>query len=146
MKIVFELIAALAGGIFAGAAVYISLVEHPARLECGPALAVTEFAPSYKRAARMQASLAFLGFLSAVAAWFLGSSPWWLAGGLMLGANIPFTLIVVFPINKQLLNPALDKNSPLARQFLVQWGKLHQVRSLLGLISFLFFLYLLKHF
>lgn len=144
MHAVLALIATCSGGIFAGAAIYVSLVEHPARLECGQALAVTEFAPSYHRAARMQASLAFLGFLSAVATCWMDSSLWWLVGGLILGANIPFTLIVVFPINKQLLNPALDKSSPQALQLLGQWGKLHRVRSLLGLISFLLFLLLLR--
>jgi hypothetical protein len=42
-----EIIAALAAGLFSGAAVYISLVEHPARVDCGPAVAVREFRPSY---------------------------------------------------------------------------------------------------
>ncbi len=146
MNTLLALIAACSSGIFTGAAVYISLVEHPVRLECGLPLAVTEFAPSYHRAARMQASLAFLGFLSAVSAWLIGASAWWLVGGLVLGANIPFTLIIVFPINKQLLNPSLDRNSSEALQLLVQWGKLHRVRSLLGLLSFLLFLVLLKNF
>jgi hypothetical protein len=54
----FELVATLCAGLFAGAAIYITLVEHPARLECGTDLAVTEFGPSYRRAAIMQASLA----------------------------------------------------------------------------------------
>ncbi len=143
MNTILALIAACSSGIFAGAAIYISLVEHPARLECGPALAVTEFAPSYHRAARMQASLALLGFLSAVGTWLTGLGAWWLVGGLVLGANIPFTLLIIFPINKKLLNPSLDRNSPQAMQLLVQWGKLHRVRSLLGLMSCLIFLLLL---
>jgi hypothetical protein len=143
MNTMLAVIAACSSGIFAGAAIYISLVEHPARLECGPVLAVTEFAPSYHRAARMQASLALLGFLSAVGTWLIGSSAWWLVGGLVLGSNIPFTLIVIFPINGQLLSPSLDKNSPQALQLLVQWGKLHRVRSLLGLMAFLIFLLLM---
>jgi hypothetical protein len=39
-------VAALAAGLFAGAAIYVSAVEHPARLSCGTELAVREFAPS----------------------------------------------------------------------------------------------------
>jgi hypothetical protein len=46
-----EIIAALAAGLFSGAAVHISLVEHPARVDCGPEVAVREFRPSYRRAA-----------------------------------------------------------------------------------------------
>ncbi len=144
MSTLLAVVATCFSGLFTGAALYVSLVEHPARLECGPALAVTEFAPSYHRAARMQASLACLGFLSAAAAWLMGASAWWLVGGLILAANIPYTLIVIFPINKQLLDPSLDKDSPQALQLLGQWGRLHRVRSLLGLMSFLFFLILLR--
>jgi hypothetical protein len=53
-----EVLATVLAGLFAGAAVYINVAEHPARLECGVALAATVFGPSYRRAAVMQASLA----------------------------------------------------------------------------------------
>ena len=109
-------------------------------MQCGTALAVTEFAPSYKRAAVMQASLAAVGFVCAVLAWFWGSPLSWLIGGILLGAVIPFTFLVIFPTNKQLLDPGLDKTSSRAEQLLVQWGKLHAVRSLLSLASFVLFL------
>jgi hypothetical protein len=46
----FEFIATLCAGLFAGASIYITFVEHPARLDCGTKLAVTEFGPSYRRA------------------------------------------------------------------------------------------------
>ncbi len=65
---ILELVALLCTGLFAGAAIYITLVEHPARLECGTTLAIAEFGPSYRRAAVMQASLAVVGCLAAVAA------------------------------------------------------------------------------
>ena len=44
-----ELVAVLACGLFTGAAVYVSLVEHPARMECGVEIAAAEFSPSYRR-------------------------------------------------------------------------------------------------
>jgi hypothetical protein len=49
-EVLFELVATFSAGLFAGAAMYVTLVEHPARLECGTELAVTEFGPSYRRA------------------------------------------------------------------------------------------------
>jgi hypothetical protein len=67
-----ELLATLCAGLFAGAAIYITLVEHPARLECGTQLATTEFGPSYRWASFMQASLAAIGLVAAVAAWVQG--------------------------------------------------------------------------
>ena len=143
LHLLLEMLSTLSAGLFTGAAIYINLVEHPARIECGTSLAITEFAPSYRRAAVLQGALGALGFLIATAAWLMGSSFWWLIGGLVLLAVIPFTLVVIFPTNKQLLDPSLDKNSELASQLLTRWGRLHAVRSVLGLISFLIFIFLL---
>jgi anthrone oxygenase-like protein len=134
-------LATLCAGLFAGAALYISAVEHPARMLCGTRLAVTEFAPSYKRATLMQAPLAALGTIGGVAAWLMGAPAHWLVGGLLLGAVVPLTLLVILPTNNQLLDPSLDKDSQLAQQLLRRWGKLHAVRSCLSLASLLVFLY-----
>jgi hypothetical protein len=111
MRQIAEFVAVLACSLFTGAAVYLTLVEHPARMECGVEIAATEFPPSYRRASVMQATLAAVGLLSSIAAWFAGASILWVAGGIVLGAVIPFTLIVILPTNKQLLNPALDRQS-----------------------------------
>ena len=138
-----ETIATLSAGLFAGAAIYINLVEHPARMECGTELAIKEFAPSYHRATVVQVSLAVIGFLTAVAVWLIHGDFWWLVGAVLLVAVIPFTLLVIFPTNKKLLDPLLDKNSELASVLLVRWGRLHAVRSLLSLLAFLIFLFCL---
>jgi hypothetical protein len=71
----FESLATMCAGLFAGAAIYITLVEHPACLECGTVLATTEFGPSYRRATLMQASLAAVGLLAALVAWAQGRQP-----------------------------------------------------------------------
>src|SRR5436189_110962 len=84
-------------GLFTGAAVYISLVEHPARMECGVEIAATEFPPRYRRASVMQATLAAVGLLSSIAASLAGATFWWLIAGVLLGSVIPFTLIVILP-------------------------------------------------
>lgn len=138
-----EIISTLSASLFAGAAIYINLVEHPARVECGTVLAVTEFAPSYHKATRLQAGLAAVGFLSATGAWFMGASVWWLVGGIILVSVIPFTLIVIFPTNKKLLDSALDKSSDEAAKLLARWARLHAVRSVLSLIASLIFIILL---
>ena len=75
-----ESLALLASGLFAGAAPYITFVEHPARMQWGTTLALTQCAPSYKRATIMQASLAALGTLAAIAAWLQGAPAPWLIG------------------------------------------------------------------
>lgn len=140
MLFLIQLVATLSTGLFSGAALYINLVEHPARILCGTFIAVTEFGPSYKRATVMQASLAALGSLSGIIVWLLSSGITWLLGGLLLGAVIPFTFIVIFPVNKKLLDTSLDKNSEFASELLYRWGKLHAVRSFLSLIAFMIFI------
>lgn len=130
------LLATLCAGLFAGAAIYITAVEHPARLACGPTIAVKTFAPSYHRGAVMQASLAVAGCGAGVAAWVQNANGWLLLGALLLGSVVPFTLLVIFPTNKRLLDPALLAETPEARALLTRWGQLHAVRSLVSAVAF----------
>jgi hypothetical protein len=143
MQPIAEFISVLACALFTGAAVYITFVEHPARMQCGVELAATEFAPSYRRATVMQATCAAVGLLSSLAAWLAGATVWWLIAGVLLGLVIPFTLIVILPTNKRLTSPALDRGSAEAERLLARWGGLHAVRSVLSGLALLLFLYLL---
>ena len=129
------IVATLAASLFAGAAIYINLVEHPARLMCGTELAARQFAPSYKRATVMQVSLALLATLAGLGQWLSGAGISWLAGALLIFAVIPFTLIVILPTNNKLLEPGRDKGSDETRRLLDTWGRLHAVRSLLSLAA-----------
>jgi hypothetical protein len=143
MRQIAEFVAVLACSLFAGAAVYISLVDHPARMECGVELAATEFPASYRRASVMQATLAAVGLLASIAAWLAGATFRWVVAGALLGSVIPFTLLVIMPTNKELLSPTLDRRSPQTERLLARWGKLHAVRSLLSSTALLLFVYLL---
>jgi uncharacterized membrane protein len=134
-----KIIAIIAAGIFAGAAVYINLVEHPARLSCGVQLAVTEWRPSYKRATLMQLPLALAGSLSALMSWSLDRGAVSLVGGLLLLAVVPFTLVFILPTNKRLESDDLDLRSDEAARLLRRWGRLHAVRSILSVAAFVAF-------
>jgi Domain of unknown function (DUF1772) len=112
MRDIAEFISVLVYALFTGAAVYINLVEHPARMQCGVEIAATEFAPSYRRATVMQATGAAVGLLSSIAAWLAGAGFWWLVAGVLLGSVIPFTLIAILSTNKRLLSPALIDAQP----------------------------------
>jgi hypothetical protein len=138
--VVSEIVATLATGIFAGAAVYVSFVEQPARLSCGVELAVTEWRPSYKRGTVMQAPLAVIGSLAALLSWWLDRDLAWLLGGLLLLLIIPFTLVIIMPTNKRLESLELDLRSEEAGSLLRRWGRLHAVRSILSGVVFLIFL------
>ena len=137
VPVVFLIVSTLAAGLFAGAAIYVSAVEHPARVSCGTDLAVREFAPSYKRGAIMQASLALVGCMTGfIGGWQLNDMVSIIAA-LLLGAVVPFTLIFILPTNKRLLDPALDPHGAEASHLLNRWGRLHAVRSVLSAAVFL---------
>jgi len=130
-----QFIAAMSTTLFAGAAIYINFVEHPARMGCDTKTAATVWAPSYKCATVMQASLAILGFLSGLSVWLLGGGILWLVGAVFIGLVVPFTFIVIMPTNHQLLAPGRDLASSETRTLLEKWGKLHAVRSILSFIA-----------
>lgn len=142
----FELIATLCAAIFTGAAIYINLVEHPARMSLGTAVALAEWKPSYRRATLMQASLAIAGVLAALGAWAGGAGRAWLVGGLLLGAVVPFTLLVILATNEQLqrLDPGVAGDLDRAQVLLDRWNRLHAVRSALSLSALVTFLVLLR--
>jgi Anthrone oxygenase len=140
MLVVFQFLAVLCCILFAGAAIYINLVEHPARMGCDTKTAATVWAPSYKRATVMQAPLAVISFLAGVVAWLLGGGLLWLIGAVLIGLVVPFTFIAVMPTNHQLLAPGRDLSSVETRSLLEKWGRLHAVRSALSFLASIMYL------
>ena len=140
MILALEFVALFSTALFVGAALYVNLVEHPARMECGTAAAVAEFVPSYRRAVRLQASLAILACLCAFSSWWLGRELAWLIGTILIGSVLAFTLIIMMPTNARLLDPSLDRSSETARQLLVKWARLHAMRTVCSLTALLIFL------
>ena len=136
-----EFIATLAAGLFTGAAIYINRAEHPARMECGTELAATVFEPSYKRASVMQVALALVSTLAGFVSWIINGQLLWLVEAVAIISVIPFTLIFMMSTNKKLIDPDLDRKALMTKELLIRWGKLHAVRSILGLVATLIFLY-----
>lgn len=137
MEFLLKVIALLSSGLFAGAALYIAAVEHPARLSRGPFIALLEFRPSYKRAAPLQAGLAIICLLSSVAVWLLTGRWAWVAGGALVGAVIPFTLAFMMSTNRLLLDAASPPKDEEASRLLAKWARLHAVRTCLSLLGFI---------
>ena len=121
--------------LFSGAALYVSVAEQPARLKLDDRSLLMEWKPAYKRGAAMQAPLALLGFLSGSAAWWSGGDAPILIAALLLVANWPYTLLVIRPTNNKLMNMSDGLPDPGVRDLVKRWGKLHAVRTGLGLAS-----------
>lgn len=142
MNTLLEFVAVLSAALFAGASLYINVVEHPARMGLETRVAALQWAPSYKRATWLQAPLALLSFLCGGALWLLGADIGWLIAAVLVGLVVPFTFGVIMPTNHKLLAPGRDLASPETRELLVRWGQLHAVRTALSLASTLVYLWL----
>jgi hypothetical protein len=138
-----ELLASLSADLFAGAALYINVVEHPARMSLETRMAALQWALSYKRATWLQAPLAVFCLLCGAGVWLLGGSIGWLFAALLVGSVVPFTFGVIMSTNHKLLAPGRDLSSMETRQLLVRWGQLHAVRTILSLAGTAIFLWLL---
>jgi hypothetical protein len=143
MILALEFVAALSAALFAGAALYINVAEHPARMGLETRVAALQWAPSYKRATWLQAPLAIASFLCGAAVWLQGGGVGWLVAALLVGAVVPFTFAVIMPTNHKLLAPGRDIASAETRALLVRWGQLHAVRTFLSLAGTLAFLWLM---
>jgi hypothetical protein len=127
--------------LFTGAAIYINIAEQPARLQLDDRSLLAEWKPAYKRGYIMQASLAIVGGIFGLVA-FLSTLDWrWLLGAFVLLANWPFTIFVITPTNRRLINTPPEAATAETRRMLERWGALHTGRSALGIVATLIFLW-----
>jgi uncharacterized membrane protein len=131
-SVIAGLIAFLMSALFTGAAVYVSFVEQPARLMLEDKPALEQFKPAYRAGAAMQGSLALLGFLFGLLAWWQTKSSLILAGAVLQLLPWPWTLLVIMPVNRALLAIDPAQAGARSRVLMEQWGGLHMVRTGLG--------------
>ena len=143
MLMVLSVLAVMSAALFAGAALYINLAEHPARLELDTLSAAAQWAPSYRRATWVQAPLALVSFCAGVTVSMIGGGLGWAVAAVLIGAVVPFTFVGIMPTNRALLAPERDLNSSETRTLLVRWGRLHAIRTVLSIFATVLYFYLL---
>jgi Domain of unknown function (DUF1772) len=138
----FGHLALISAAVFTGAAIYINIAEHPARLLLDDRSLLTEWKPSYKRGLAMQAPLALVGFLCGLIAWWVTGSWRWLIGAMLMITNWPYTMFAIMPTNRRLMEMAPGEPGQ-SRSLIENWGRLHAGRSALGVLATLAFLWAL---
>jgi hypothetical protein len=138
---VLGLLALISTAIFTGVALYVNVVEQPARLSLDDRALLAEWKPSYKRGAAMQAPLALVGCLLGLIAWWQTSHPGFVIGAVAILAPWPWTLIAIKPTNDALMATEPEQAGPQTRALIVHWGALHGVRTALGALATVAFLW-----
>jgi hypothetical protein len=117
----------------------VNFAEQPARLATDDRAALRQWQRSYERAALMQASLAMVGFLLGLAAWFVGRDFRLLAGAVAIVLAWPYTLLVMKPVNDRLNATTPEHAGAESRALIERWGRLHAVRTALGVLATVIF-------
>jgi hypothetical protein len=125
---------------FAGAAVYVSVAEQPARLGLDDRALLAEWQPSYRRGAAMQASIAVVSCILGLVAWWQAGGFGYLIGSVFIILPWPWTLLVMMPVNKALERMSPNAADATTRALILRWGKLHWVRAALGVLAAVSFL------
>jgi hypothetical protein len=125
---------------FCGAATYINIAEHPARMLLDDRNALAQWGPSYAHAFNFQGGLAVLSGLAGLAAGWVSGEWIWAVGAVLMLANWPYTLLFILPLNHKLQAVALEAANAESRAMLGRWNQLHGVRSLLSGVAVVAFL------
>lgn len=119
---------------FTGAALYINLVEQPARLALDDSALLSEWRPSDRRGFAMLASLALIAAALALTAYFQTQDVRWLIGAIIVIASWPYTFFAMVPMNNRILT-ITAADSGAARELVRTWGLLEYGQTAIGLVA-----------
>jgi hypothetical protein len=124
---------ALAAAFF-GAALYVNLVEQPARLSLDDQAILNEWTPSDRRGVALMLGLSLLSAAFGLVAYFASQDVRWAIGALIVILVWPYTFFAMSPLNNQILTLA-PHDIGAARALVRQWGQLEYGQTAIGLAA-----------
>jgi hypothetical protein len=125
--------------LFLGIALYITIAEQPSRLALGDAPMLAAWKTSFEVGFIVQGTMTILTGICGIAAWRFIRDWRFMAGGLLMLANWPWTLVMMAPVNNALKGTAPEAASAASRALIEQWGQLHSIRAAFALMATLLF-------
>jgi len=119
---------------FSGAALYVNLVEQPARLALEDQAMLNEWTPSDRRGVALMAGLSLLSAALGLVAYFASQDVRWAIGALIVILAWPYTFFAMAPLNNQILTLA-PRDIGAARALVRQWGQLEYGQTAIGLAA-----------
>jgi hypothetical protein len=136
------LLALTLAAAFSGAALYVNLVEQPARLALDDQAMLNEWGPSDRRGVALMATLSLLSAALGLVTYFATQDVRWAIGALIILLAWPYTLFAMSPLNNQILSLA-PRDIGAARVLVRQWGLLEYGQTAIGLVACAVFLWAL---
>jgi hypothetical protein len=138
--VIIGILALAVAAFYAGAALYVNLVELPSTEILDDRSQLAAWKVSLKRGALMQGPLCLFGFAIGLSAWtgthYLSDA---IGAAAMLG-NVPWTFAMIAPTNNLLKATAPEAAGVNSRAMIKRWGSLHSVRTAFGLLAVIAFL------
>lgn len=133
-------IALVFAAAFAGAAVYVSWVEQPARLRLDDQALLSEWGPSDQRGVALLAGFALASAIAGFLAWFESQDVRWVFGALIVISAWPYAFFVMAPLNNQILS-LRGPDVGAARALVRQWGLIESGFAAIGVLAVIMFLW-----
>jgi uncharacterized membrane protein len=127
---------------FTGAALYLNLVEQPARLALDDRSLLSEWRPSDRRGFVLLAVLALIAAILALSAYFETNDLRWLIGALIQILSWPYTYFAIVPVTNRILGLS-GTDAASARDLVRTWGLMEIGQTAIGAAACLAFLWAL---
>jgi hypothetical protein len=121
-----------AAASFLGAAIYIGLVEQPARLRLGSRAMIKEWTLSNRRGTLLLSVFAVVSAILAYIQFRSNGDVRWLIGGATILASWPYAYFVMVPVNVWLCAISPGRAVSPVRELIRDWGLLEWGHALIG--------------
>ena len=139
-ELALKIISTMSAGFFSGGCAVIAFCTQPAILDLDDKTALVATQKILPRARPMPLSV-ILGTASSFGAYVLSRQNGkgdlaWLAGAIVFGATLPYTAVLIGPINGSILKDEVAESD--ARRLLAKWLNYHWIRTvaIFGLFGF----------